>query len=439
MSVVARPVAVETTQIAVETVGASGVKVPANRLLQAIGFSLDPEVDIAVFGPAGQLYDTAAIINREWSSGSLTGTPDYREIGIPLSGVFGDPTISTVTSGVYDWIWNPRSIGGLDRPRTFSLEHGVAGMSAEAVQYLVMTAINQNFSREGGMDQGGTFFARRIDWTAQMSSNQIKTITPTGTISGGTWTTTVDGQTTTALAYTATATAIQTAIEALSNVDPGDVLVTGGPISTLTPVVIEMRGRFAQQAVTITVDGTLLTGAGATITPTTSTPFLLPTALDVQPIMPGEVNVYVDTTFGAIGTSQYTSDFACGWAIGDRRNPVWTLNRSLNSFAGLVETKPNPTFTLSVNDDDTGRQLIPVMRAGTSRFIRIECIGPVITPGYNFEYVIDLHGKIVQAPAQGDVSGTRSLDWTFRTMHSSAWGQAIKIRLRTDVAALAAA
>jgi hypothetical protein len=435
MSVIARPVAVETTQIAVEAVGSSGVKVPANRLLQATGFTLDPEVDISVFGPAGQLYDTAAIINREWSSGGLTGTPDYREIGIPLSGIFGDPAISTVTTGVYDWVWNPRSIGGLDRPRTFSLEHGVAGLSAEAVTYLVMTAINQNFSREGGMDQGGTFFARRIDWDAQMSTNQVRTLTPSGTISGGTAALTVAGQVAT-IPYNSTASAIQTLIEGLSNVDPGDVNVTGGPFNT-TPTLIEMRGRFAQQAVTITIDGTSLTGGG-TVAATTSTPFVLPTALDVQPIMPGEVNVYVDNTFGAIGTSQYTSDFACGWAIGDRRNPVWTLNRSLNSFSGMVETKPNPTFTLSVNDDATGRLLIPVMRAGTSRFVRIECVGPAITPGYYFEYVIDLHGKIVQAPGQGDVSGTRSLDWTFRTMHSSAWGKAMSIRLRTDVATLAA-
>lgn len=436
MSVVARPVSAETTQLGVEAVGASGVQVVASRLLQSIGFSLDPEVDISVFGPAGQDYDTAAIINREWSSGGLTGTPDYREIAFPLCGVYGNPTIALAGGSAYDWTWNPRSVGGFDRPRTFTLERGVAGMSAEAVTYLTMTALNQNFSREGGMDQGGSFFARRLDWDAQMSTNQKRTITPTGTISGGTFLINFAGTNTAAVAYNATASAIQTALELLANVEPGDVIVTGGPLSAGTPVVIETTGIYAQQAVTITVDGALLTGGGS-IAATTSTPFALPTSSDVIPIMPGEVNVYLDTTFGAIGTTQYTGDFACGWGIGDRRNPVWTLNRSLNSFSSTVQTKPNPTFTLSVNNDPTGRQLIPVMRAGTSRFVRIECIGPVIGGGYSFEYVIDLHGKIVQAPGQGDVNGARSLDWTFRTMHSSAWGQAQRIRLRTDLSALA--
>lgn len=435
MSLVARPVAVETTQIGVEAAGSPGVKVAGSRVLQALGFTLDTEVDIAVFGPSGQLYDTAAIINREWSSGGITGQPDYREVAFPLSGTFGLPTIANVDTGVNDMTWNPRSVGGLDRPSTFSLEQGVAGMSAEAVQFLVMTAMNQNFSREGGNDQGGTFFARRIDWDAQLSTNQVRTLTASGTVSGGDFIITLAGQATAAIAYDATASTIQTALEALSNVAPGDVSVTGGPINT-TPVLIETRGVFAQTAVTITVNAAGITGGG-TITPTTSTPFAVPTASDVTPIMPGEINVYVDAVHSAIGTTQYTGDFACGWGIGDRRNPVWTLNRSLNSFASMVETKPNPTFTLSVNDDAVGRQLIPYMRAGTSRFIRIECIGPVISGNYRYEYVVDLHGKIVQAPGRGDINGARSLDFTFRTMHSAAWGKALSIRLRTDLANVA--
>lgn len=438
MSLTARPVAVETTQIGVEAIGASGVKVVGDRVLQALGFTLDPEVDISVFGPAGQLYDTAAIINREWSSGGITGQPDYREIAWPLSGVFGDPTVAVVSAGaVWDLTWNPRSVGGLDRPRTFSLEQGAAGISAEAVQFLVMTAMNQNFSREGGNDQGGAFFARRLDWDAQMSTNQVYTITPSGTVSGGTFLISYGGENTAAIAYNATASAIQTALEALPGVIPGDVFVAGGPMNT-APVTVESRGDNAQQTVTITIDDALVTGGG-TIDGAITTPADVPTASDVTPIMPGEINVYVDTTDTALGTTQYTGDFACGWGIGDRRNPVWTLNRSLNSFASMVETKPNPTFTLSVNDDAVGRQLIPIMRAGTSRFIRIECVGPIITGAFHFEYVIDLHGKIVQAPGRGDVGGARSLDWTFRTMHSSAWGQSMRIRLRTDIATIAAA
>jgi len=45
----------------------------------------------------------------------------------------------------------------------------------------------------------------------------------------GTFTITWSGQTTTAIAFNASAAAVQTALEALSNIAPGDVVVTGGP------------------------------------------------------------------------------------------------------------------------------------------------------------------------------------------------------------------
>ncbi len=48
----------------------------------------------------------------------------------------------------------------------------------------------------------------------------------TGGATGGTFTLTFSGQTTTALAYNATAAQVQAALEALSNIAPGDVYVS---------------------------------------------------------------------------------------------------------------------------------------------------------------------------------------------------------------------
>jgi len=61
------------------------------------------------------------------------------------------------------------------------------------------------------------------------TANEIQTITLTGSPHGGTATLTYSGQTTGALAYNAAAATIQTALEALSNLAPGDVVCTGGP------------------------------------------------------------------------------------------------------------------------------------------------------------------------------------------------------------------
>lgn len=74
-------------------------------------------------------------------------------------------------------------------------------------------------------------------------SSEVQTITITGTPTGGDFTLTFDGQTTAAIAFDAAAAAVQSALEALSNIAPGDVVCTGGPLPGA--------------AVTVTFGGTL--------------------------------------------------------------------------------------------------------------------------------------------------------------------------------------
>lgn len=67
---------------------------------------------------------------------------------------------------------------------------------------------------------------------AGSSDQQLITAAGSEDIRAGTFTLTYDGQTTGAIAYNASAATIQAALEALSNLDSGDVVVSGGPLST---------------------------------------------------------------------------------------------------------------------------------------------------------------------------------------------------------------
>lgn len=58
---------------------------------------------------------------------------------------------------------------------------------------------------------------------------EVQTVTITGTPTGGTYTLTFSGQTTAGIPYNATAAQVKAALEALSNIAPGDVTVAGGP------------------------------------------------------------------------------------------------------------------------------------------------------------------------------------------------------------------
>lgn len=86
----------------------------------------------------------------------------------------------------------------------------------------------------------------------------VETVTATG----GTRTLTVSGQTTAAIAFGAIASAIQTALEALTNVNPGDVTVSG----TAGSYTYDWMGNFSgPNNVTMSVTPTALTGGTSTL------------------------------------------------------------------------------------------------------------------------------------------------------------------------------
>ena len=104
-------------------------------------------------------------------------------------------------------------------------------------------------------------------------TSEVQTVTVTGTPTGGTYTLTFDGQTTSGIAFNATASAVQSALVALSNVETGDVTCTGGPHPG-TPIVVTFAGQYLGDDVPqMTASSASLTG-GTTpaVNVTTTTP-----------------------------------------------------------------------------------------------------------------------------------------------------------------------
>lgn len=87
--------------------------------------------------------------------------------------------------------------------------------------------------------------------------NELQELLIDSAVTAGTFTLTYSGQTTSALAYNATAATIQTALEALSNIAPGEALVTGavgGPF--LVEFALTLGGtNLTQMTVTPTLTG----------------------------------------------------------------------------------------------------------------------------------------------------------------------------------------
>ena len=99
----------------------------------------------------------------------------------------------------------------------------------------------------------------------EQSTDEVQVLTPTGTITGGTFTLTLLSVTTGAIQWNTTAVALKTALN--TALPDNKITVTGGPLPT-TPLTLTFvgYGHVAQVVV-----NSSLTGAGATLTPTTTT------------------------------------------------------------------------------------------------------------------------------------------------------------------------
>jgi hypothetical protein len=94
-------------------------------------------------------------------------------------------------------------------------------------------------------------------------ANEVQTV-GLGAATAGSVTITFDGEVTGAIAFNATAAQVQTAMEGLSNINPGDVAVTGGPLPG--GITLTFNGRYAGLDVPqVVVTPTGLTGGTVTV------------------------------------------------------------------------------------------------------------------------------------------------------------------------------
>lgn len=144
------------------------------------------------------------------------------------------------------------------------------GLASEAVALADEVAQLARFSPSQGFDLLGLGFAVTDSSTA---ANEVQKVQVKA--KAGTFKLTFDGKTTAPIAFDALAAAVQSALVALSNIDSGDVEVTGGPgdENGTAPYVVTFKGKLAKQNVPeLVADATGLTEGTKTVTITTQTP-----------------------------------------------------------------------------------------------------------------------------------------------------------------------
>ncbi len=176
-----------------------------------------------------------------------------------------DALVSTVVDGLVA-AWNSSTIPEASEVTAAAMDSDEDGLS----DYLELTADTAGVPFEisaSTSDAGGFSVNLTVVQSGSADVNEKQRISlPSGT-SGGTHTLTFDGQTTAAIAYDASAAAVESALEGLSNIAAGDVSVTGDAGG---PWTVEFLQAYAGVNVPlITGDGSSLTGLASVKVTTT--------------------------------------------------------------------------------------------------------------------------------------------------------------------------
>ena len=177
-----------------------------------------------------------------------------------------------------------------------------------------------------------------------------------------------------------------------------------------------------------TMMGALLTD-GITMTAT-------PTEIALQPLLPKQVDVYIDDTAANLGNTQFTRVLSVDFELSDRFGPVWPLDSSQTSYAAHVETEPSAIFKILVEADSNGMGLLTQLRNGDKRFIRVEATGPLIDSPYTYLFTHDVCGVISNVSEFRDDDGVYAVEWEFTVTYDATWTKATQIEVTNAITAL---
>jgi hypothetical protein len=164
-----------------------------------------------------------------------------------------------------------------------------------------------------------------------------------------------------------------------------------------------------------------------------------PSSLDEVPILAKEVDVFLDTTHAGLGGTKLTRAFKATFKLGSKAAPVWTLNSAEDSFASHVETVPGLTLALLMEADDEGMAQLPIMRAGDTVFVRVQCTSATLAGGVGkpYQFTMDMAAKIADVGQFSDEDGVYAIEWTLGTIFDATSGLALEATLRNKEIALA--
>ena len=380
----------------------AGVPVAASRKLQGMAFPMKRNEDIENFRPPGSKYDTGSAINREWSEGEIGDGSGltYNEIPFVLAQVLSLPVITRVGSVAIARNTAYR-VGEIRRPDP-----------ANGRAYKCTTAGTTAAAQPAGYT--GTPGEVVVDGTATFTEFAATPIDAFEFVfDTSTWSYDEVPLYTVETFDRRTGRGHQAA----------DVFFTGTTLSSSRAGSVGISGNLMGGAVLDQEDGFVRT---ANVDED-----------EMKPATPAHLNVYMDDTPGAIGSTLLDGNFSSEWSIGDKAGHYWWHNRANRGPSGRVESPPEATAELLQADGEEVDELFAALRAGTKKFFRNEYKGAPIIPGLNHLIELDYAGSIGDSRDFDDEENVWAATCPIAIQHSAEWGRAQRARVITTLPSLA--
>jgi hypothetical protein len=182
-------------------------------------------------------------------------------------------------------------------------------------------------------------------------------------------------------------------------------------------------GAMVDFGVTVNDAGADVTGTLVGYAPTVTTLTPTPTAIGQVPFGPREIDVYIDPTFGAIGTTKVSDALSFRFNITGKQVKKRVLNTTFQSFKELVEGTPNLTagFTTEHNLQSRNIYISVVPALNPVYYIRLKATGSLIEGAIPYSLQLDLAAQIVDMDPE-DVESIWGMSYGLNPVYDSAFG-----------------
>lgn len=418
-----------------------GAAVAPVKKFPSLSIEFERMQDDQFYRPSGQLVPGSGVKHREWSEPSYSLGLDYNELLYIFAGLFGAPTTTNPGSGAaYQHVWSP-SESTFGTAKSFSARRGDSVASA-LVPALHFNSLEMSLTDDEATASGDCFGYAIKDTQGPIAAttDEVQQLTITGSPTGGTFTITYSSQTTGAIAYNATAAEIEAALIALSNIGADDVRVYGSalPAGTITIHFLNTLG--GTNVAQITTTDSLTGGSSpATAVSTLQAGAAAYTTIAQQPISKSEMNVFIDSTYAALGTTKYCDALEVGLSIPPVRQPVKVLCTSYPSWKDAIQIpieEMRSRMVLIKNTDVISFMESYNTKTKPTRYIRFEMIGALIGGSNYYKLWIDQAVKCETPADVSNVQETFAYEVNNRFVADADLGGPIKITLVNTLSAL---